>query len=72
MTERSRSDDPSRHHVVREIRARLTRMTGRRYEIDLLALDLRSLRSLLKAVRDLEDEKVRVKQQVRWESRRIL
>ncbi len=67
MSDKIRLDDPMRHRAVREIRASITRMTGRRYEIDLLAMDLRSLRSLLRALRDIEDETRRAKQRARWE-----
>ena len=67
MTERNMADDPARHRLAREIRAAIARMTGRRYEIELLALDLRSLRSLQRLVRDLEDETRRAKLRARWE-----
>ena len=47
------------------LRAEIQRATGRRYRIDLEALDLDSLRELRRLLQDLEDERRRAVQQAR-------
>jgi len=44
--------------LVEWLRAELARATGRRYRIDLDALDVESLRELQRLLRDLDHEKV--------------
>jgi hypothetical protein len=51
---------PAEHEkrrLVEWLRAELARATGRRYRIDLGALDAESLRELQRILRDLEHEK---------------
>lgn len=43
--------------LVEWLRAELSRATGRRYRIDLAALDVESLRELQRLLRDLDHEK---------------
>lgn len=44
--------------IARQVEAEIARATGRRYHIDLAALDAASLRELLRLLRDLDHEKV--------------
>ena len=56
--------------LIRQLQAMIAR-TGRRYQIDLEALDLPSLRDLQRLLRDLEDDRRRAVQQARlfpWKS----
>ena len=56
--------------LIRQLQAMIAR-TGRRYQIDLEALDVASLRDLQRLLRDLEDDRRRVVQQARlfpWKS----
>ena len=50
--------------LIRQLQAMIAR-TGRRYQIDLEALDLASLRDLQRLLRDLEDDRRRAVQQAR-------
>ena len=54
-------DAPEVDHVkarlVRQAEGAIARATGRRYQVDLDALDQGSLRELLRLLRDLEQEK---------------
>jgi hypothetical protein len=43
--------------LIRWLQAELSRLTGRRYQIDLEALDVQSLRELQRLLRDLDYEK---------------
>ena len=54
------------HHrdLIRQLQAMIT-CTGRRYQIDLEALDMASLRELQRLLRDLEDDRRRAVQQAR-------
>ena len=42
--------------LIDSLQSEITRATGRRYGIDLNALDIKSLRALQNLLRDLEDE----------------
>jgi hypothetical protein len=44
--------------LIHSIRARLQQATGREYQIKLESLDVQSLRELLRAVQDLDHEKI--------------
>ena len=46
-----------KRRLIEWLRAETARATGRRYQIDLDALDVQSLRELVRLVRDLEHEK---------------
>lgn len=48
---------PEKRRLVEWLRADFSRATGRRYRIDLDALDVESLRELQRLVRDLDHEK---------------
>ena len=54
-----------KRRLIDGLRAEIQRATGRRYRIDLEALDLESLRDLRRLLRDLEDERRRAVQQAR-------
>ena len=54
-----------KRRLVDGLRAEIQRATGRRYRIDLEALDQDSLRELRRLLRDLEDERRRAVQQAR-------
>jgi len=54
-----------KRRLVDGLRAEIQRATGRRYRIDLEALDPESLRDLQRLLRDLEDERRRAVQQAR-------
>lgn len=54
-----------KRRLVEGLRAEIQRATGRRYRIDLDALDQESLRELRRLLRDLEDERRRAVQQAR-------
>ena len=54
-----------KRRLVDGLRAEIQRATGRRYRIDLEALDQESLRELRRLLRDLEDERRRSVQQAR-------
>jgi hypothetical protein len=54
-----------KRRLVDGLRAEIQRATGRRYRIDLEALDQESLRELRRLLRDLEDERRRAVQQAR-------
>jgi hypothetical protein len=59
---------PAEHdkrQVIRWLRAEMARGAGRRYRIDLEALDLPSLRELQRLLRDLTDERRRAVQRAR-------
>jgi hypothetical protein len=49
--------DPMKARVIAQIRGEIGRQTGRQYQIDLDALDIDSLRELLRLLRDLDNEK---------------
>jgi hypothetical protein len=53
-----------KHQLIRAVQAEIGH-TGRRYQIDLDALDLRSLHDLLRLLRDLETEKQIAKNRAR-------
>lgn len=46
-----------KRRLIEWLRAETARATGRRYQIDFDALDVQSLRELVRLVRDLEHEK---------------
>ena len=46
-----------KRRLIEWLRAELARATGRRYQIDLDALDVQSLRELVRLIRDLDHEK---------------
>jgi hypothetical protein len=48
--------DYEKRRLVEWLRAEMTRQAGRRYLIDLEALDLKSLRELQRLLRDLDAE----------------
>jgi hypothetical protein len=48
--------DYDKRRLVEWLRAEMTRQAGRRYLIDLEALDLKSLRELQRLLRDLDAE----------------
>jgi len=50
------ADDPQRQRLARAVEGDIARATGRRYQIDLAALDERSLRELQRLLRDLDAE----------------
>ena len=54
-----------KRRLVDGLRAEIQRATGRRYQVDLDALDQESLRELRRLLRDLEDERRRAVQQAR-------
>ncbi|HHQ41283.1 MAG TPA: hypothetical protein ENK20_03205 [Chromatiales bacterium] len=54
-----------KRRLVDGLRAEIQRATGRRYRIDLEALDQESLGELRRLLRDLEDERRRAVQQAR-------
>ena len=49
-------DDRQKHELIRRLRAELGR-TGRRYLIDLDALNVESLREFIRLLRDLDQDK---------------
>ena len=51
------SPEQEKRRLVEWLRAELARATGRRYRIDLDALDIESLRELQRLLRDLDYEK---------------
>lgn len=51
------SGEHDKRRLIEWLRAETARATGRRYQIDLDALDVQSLRELVRLVRDLEHEK---------------
>lgn len=58
--------------LINWIRAETMRLSGRRYQIDLEALDITSLRDLQRLLRDLETEKDYAVRQARlfpWQTR---
>jgi len=57
--------DYQRRRLVEWLTAEITRATGRRYSIQLEALDDESLRELQRLVRDLDHEKQMAVQQAR-------
>ena len=57
-------DSPAKLDAIRQLQAQLARL-GRKYRIELEALDLASLRELQRLLRDLEDERRRAIQQAR-------
>ena len=57
-------DDHTRHCIICRLEAQIAR-TGRRYLIDLKALDLDSLRELERLLRDLEYDRRRAVEQAR-------
>jgi hypothetical protein len=48
---------PEKRRLVEWLRAELARATGRRYRIEVAALDVESLRELQRLLRDLDHEK---------------
>jgi hypothetical protein len=54
-----------KRRLVDWLRAEITRQAGRRYLIDLEALDIKSLRELQRLLRDLDDEKRMAAQRAR-------
>ena len=59
------ASEHDKRRLVDGLRAVIQRATGRRYRIDLEALDPESLRDLRRLLRDLEDERRRAVQQAR-------
>jgi hypothetical protein len=62
---------PEKRRLVEWLRADLARATGRRYRIDLDALDVESLRELQRLLRDLDAEQQAAVQRARltpWRS----
>ena len=51
------ASDARRRRLVEVVRGEIRRATGRRYEIDLDALDERSLQELRRLLRDLDGER---------------
>lgn len=51
------ANDHRRKRLVEMVGREIARATGRRYQIDLAALDERSLRELQRLLRDLEAER---------------
>ncbi len=51
------ASDARRRRLVEVVRGEIRRATGRGYEIDLDALDERSLQELLRMLRDLDGER---------------
>ena len=47
----------AKHQLLNAVQREIDRGTGRRYQIDLEPLDLRSLQEMLRLLRDLEMEK---------------
>lgn len=61
-----------KHRLIDWIRAETMRLSGRRYQIDLEALNVTSLRDLQRLLRDLETEKDNAVSQARlfpWQGR---
>ena len=51
------SEEARRRRLIDVLRGEISRATGRRYQIDLDALDEKSLQELLRLLRDLDGEK---------------
>jgi len=49
--------DGAKLQTIRQVESQVARATGRRYHIDLDALDLASLRGLARLLRDMEADK---------------
>ena len=61
-----------KRRLIEWIRAEMMRLSGRRYQIDLEALDIKSLRDLQRLLLDLETEKDNAVRQARifpWQTR---
>ena len=61
-----------KRRLIDWIRAEIMRLSGRRYQIDLDALDIASLRDRQRLLRDLETEKENALRQARvfpWQTR---
>ena len=54
-----------KRRLVEWLRAEINRQAGRRYQVDLEALDIKSLRELQRLLRDLDDEKRMAAQRAR-------
>lgn len=50
--------DYDKRRLIEWLRAETARATGRRYQIDLDALDVQSLRELVRLIRDLDHERL--------------
>ena len=59
------TSEHEKRRLVDWILAEINRQAGRRYLIDFEALDLKSLRELLRLLRDLDDEKRMTAQRAR-------
>lgn len=57
--------DRTQRDLIRWIETEISRTTGRRYRIDLDALDLQSLREFQRLLRDLDSEKAQALNQSR-------
>jgi len=51
------TSDYDKRRLIEWLRAETARVTGRRYQVDLDALDVQSLRELVRLIRDLDHEK---------------
>ena len=54
-----------KRRLVEWLRAEINRQAGRRYQVDLEALDIKSLREMLRLLRDLDNEKRMAAQRAR-------
>ncbi|MBW2737103.1 MAG: hypothetical protein JRH20_32380 [Deltaproteobacteria bacterium] len=59
------TSEHEKRRLVDWLRAEMNRQAGRRYLIDLEAIDLKSLRELQRLLRDLDDEKRMAAQRAR-------